>query len=266
MTEPSALHALSRAQLASLAEAFESGRLGPPYSSVSVHRYAGSANAVALAAELQRLDERGVQSSELGWFVRAIAVERAGTQISSDRVELVWTGPEESYAASRDTGVVVRELFSAAEESVYIAGFAVFNGRDLFKTLAQRMAVRPELQVRMFLNVHRKTGETRAAETIVQDFAEDFIQYEWPKETRTPELYYDPRSLLTDSAARAVLHAKTIVMDCRCAFVTSANFTEAAQNRNIEAGVIVRDEVFARTLQDHLLGLIERGLVLPAGR
>ena len=38
------------------------------------------------------------------------------------------------------------------------------------------------------------------------------------------------------------------VVDDMAAFVRSANFTEAAHERNIEAGVLVRDAGFARSL------------------
>jgi phosphatidylserine/phosphatidylglycerophosphate/cardiolipin synthase-like enzyme len=41
--------------------------------------------------------------------------------------------------------------------------------------------------------------------------------------------------------------------------VTSANLTEAAQERNIEAGVLVEDEGLAHRLRLQFDGLIERG-------
>ena len=44
------------------------------------------------------------------------------------------------------------------------------------------------------------------------------------------------------------LHPKCVVIDEGKALVTSANFTEAAQIRNIEAGVFIRDPGFACSL------------------
>jgi len=66
-----------------------------------------------------------------------------------------------------------------------------------------------------------------------------------------PEIYFDPRSLHRpavsnlggDTKQRAVLHAKCVVIDGRTAFVSSANFTEAAQERTIEVGVLVRSPI-----------------------
>jgi hypothetical protein len=60
------------------------------------------------------------------------------------------TGIERAISASRDTGVVVRELFGAARESVYIAGFAVYNGRNALRALADNLAANPDLKCRMF--------------------------------------------------------------------------------------------------------------------
>jgi phosphatidylserine/phosphatidylglycerophosphate/cardiolipin synthase-like enzyme len=52
-----------------------------------------------------------------------------------------------------------------------------------------------------------------------------------------------------------------VVVDRRVALVTSANFTEAAQERNIEAGVVVRSERFASRLADHFETLAELRLL-----
>jgi phosphatidylserine/phosphatidylglycerophosphate/cardiolipin synthase-like enzyme len=55
-----------------------------------------------------------------------------------------------------------------------------------------------------------------------------------------PEVYYDPRSLETDGAQRSSLHAKCVVVDRSVAFISSANFTEAAQKRYRDMGITPR--------------------------
>jgi phosphatidylserine/phosphatidylglycerophosphate/cardiolipin synthase-like enzyme len=79
-------------------------------------------------------------------------------------------------------------------------------------------------------------------------------------------VFYDPRSLELDGP-EGVLHAKAIVADDESAFVTSANLTEAAFDRNIEVGVLARDRALAASLSKHFRVLIERGLLLalPVG-
>jgi phosphatidylserine/phosphatidylglycerophosphate/cardiolipin synthase-like enzyme len=47
-------------------------------------------------------------------------------------------------------------------------------------------------------------------------------------------------------AACGVLHAKGVVADDEVVFVTSANLTEAALDRNIEVGLLVRDRLSPR--------------------
>jgi phosphatidylserine/phosphatidylglycerophosphate/cardiolipin synthase-like enzyme len=60
-----------------------------------------------------------------------------------------------------------------------------------------------------------------------------------------------------------VLHAKAIVADDEAVFVTSANLTEAALDRNIEAGLLVRDRALAASVSSHFQRLIDRGLLHP---
>lgn len=76
----------------------------------------------------------------------------------------------------------------------------------------------------------------------------------------TPTSASDPRALAFGAGAKAAaLHAKAIAVDDRRAFVTSANFTEAAHNRNIEAGVLVDSAPFATSLRLQFDSLLEAG-------
>ncbi len=62
---------------------------------------------------------------------------------------------------------------------------------------------------------------------------------------------------------RASLHAKCIVVDRELAFVSSANFTEAAQLKNIEVGLLIRSRPLAAKLADHFEALAEAGHLKP---
>jgi len=177
-------------------------------------------------------------------------------------VDLVWTGPEAPEAPSRDTSVVVRELFSSATESVLVAGYAVYQGRDVFRALADRMEELPDLKVQMFLDVQRPHGDTTEDSELLRRFATRFRSNDWPGD-RMPEIYYDPRSLEMDKGKKSSLHAKCIVIDSEKAFVSSANFTEAAQIRNIEVGVLIRSAYFASRLARHFKALADAGTLKP---
>src|SRR5262249_46999802 len=138
--------------------------------------------------------------------------------------------------------------------------FAVYQGRVVFKRLAERMEERPNLRVKLFLDVHRQLADTSPAEELLRAFAQRFRAMEWPGE-KLPELFYDPRSLDLDVVKRSSLHAKCIIVDRRTAFVTSANFTEAAQTRNIEVGALIQSEPFAARLAGHFETLVDIGLL-----
>jgi phosphatidylserine/phosphatidylglycerophosphate/cardiolipin synthase-like enzyme len=252
------LPAVSRTTLLALAEALESGRLDGPNDGIGLRRQVPSHEYGDVAACLETLSRSGFTGTQTAVLMRALAEERARGQGAADRVRLVWTGPEARSSASRDTSVVMREMFESAERSVMVAGFAVHRGRMVLGSLAQRMEARPELQVRLFLNVHRRHGSSASEAELLREFGETFVRHHWPA-GRLPEVYYDPRSLAPEAAARASLHAKCVVVDDRVAFVTSANLTEAAQQRNIEAGVLVDDETFARSLRGQFDSLFDSG-------
>jgi phosphatidylserine/phosphatidylglycerophosphate/cardiolipin synthase-like enzyme len=56
---------------------------------------------------------------------------------------------------------------------------------------------------------------------------------------------------------------KAVVADDEAVFVTSANLTEAALDRNIELGVLIRDRGFALTIAGYFGNLIDRNLLKP---
>jgi phosphatidylserine/phosphatidylglycerophosphate/cardiolipin synthase-like enzyme len=60
-----------------------------------------------------------------------------------------------------------------------------------------------------------------------------------------------------------VLHAKAIVADEQAALVTSANLTEAAFDRNIEVGILTRDQLVAASLARHFRVLVDHRRLLP---
>jgi phosphatidylserine/phosphatidylglycerophosphate/cardiolipin synthase-like enzyme len=258
MSQP--LRNVACGNLLQVAESLETGRLVPPFTPFSVSRHVPPGQSDQVANELTRLYESGMRIPHLVYLLRVIAEERSVFQNSDRVVELVWTGPEVPGAESRDTGVLVAELFATAEKSVLIAGFAVAQGKRIFKTLSDRMRELPNLQVRMFLNVARPYRDSTPEAELVKRFADRFRIDEW-QGPRAPEVYYDRRALALGDSEHASLHAKCIVVDERKAFVTSANFTEAAQLRNIEAGVFVIDSTLARSLVRQFEALIINGLL-----
>ena len=74
-------------------------------------------------------------------------------------------------------------------------------------------------------------------------------------------MFYDPRSV-DATGPGGVLHAKAVVADGESVFVTSANLTDAALDRNIELGILLRDRTMASSVSSHFQGLIDAELLL----
>jgi phosphatidylserine/phosphatidylglycerophosphate/cardiolipin synthase-like enzyme len=250
------LRGLSRPALLQLAQALETGSVSWPPSVLHLRRLGLDASP-ALVDELSSLGPGKGPALFVAYTLRLLAEERADSQRSRDRIDLVWTGPEGLSARTRDTLVVVRELFQKAQSSVLVSTYAIAQGQEVFEPLARAMDARLDLVVQFFLNVPRPYQDPRADSLILAESATVF-RSGWPGH-RLPEVFYDPRSLSSASGGRVSLHAKCIVVDDRWAFVTSANFTEAAQQRNIEAGVLVDDEGFAHSLRAQFDGLVTAG-------
>jgi phosphatidylserine/phosphatidylglycerophosphate/cardiolipin synthase-like enzyme len=123
------------------------------------------------------------------------------------------------------------------------------------------MESRPSLLVTLLLNIQRKKGDTTASEQLVRRFADRFWKIDWPGSSR-PGVFYDPRALAPEGPD-GVLHAKAVVVDDQAVFITSANLTEAALDRNIELGVLIRDRAFALTIAGYFRNLIDRDLLKP---
>lgn len=219
----------------------------------------------AVATEMERLLSEGMSQHHLSYLLKAVLETRQHATSRTPKVDLVWTGIEHN-STTRETAIVVRDLFASARDSVLIAGFAVHRGREIFKVLTDRMAELPHLEVRMFLNVARPLRDTTVAEQLIGRFVHEFRRLHWPG-ARYPTIYYDPRALAMDGRKRTSLHAKCVVIDRTTAFVTSANFTEAAHERNIEVGTLVRDDTFSSALVSQFDTLVNTGAVqrLPLG-
>src|SRR5205823_5841101 len=153
-TEP--LRLLSRGALLSVADALATNRLSSPITAASLRPHVPQFEAGATADELKRLLDSGMTPAHIAYLLRLLAAEREAAQRSRDEVQLVWSGPEVASTGSRDTSVVVRELFASSRRSVLVSGYAVYQGVHVFKVLADRMVEFPNLEVRMFLDVHRR--------------------------------------------------------------------------------------------------------------
>ena len=241
-----------------IASALTSGLLTAPYSATVLRSVMGNERGSEEAAgALLKLDQLGVSGPAAAAWIQTVedATSRA------PRPDVVWSGPDVPGLHARNTRRVYEELLGSAERSVWASTYAFFDGPKAFEILARRMDARPGLSAMLLLNIQRNRGDTTNAEHLVRNFADRFWTTDWPGSSR-PRVYYDPRALELGGPA-GVLHAKAVVVDDEAVFVTSANLTEAALDRNIELGLLVRDRALAANVSTHFRTLIERALLLP---
>jgi phosphatidylserine/phosphatidylglycerophosphate/cardiolipin synthase-like enzyme len=252
------LLSLAPSELRALATSVRNGRVSVPYSALSIQRIVGEHAAEVVSRRLDLLSASGMSPDALSVCLELTADALSSRPLLEDFVDLVTTGPEAGGIANRGTGVVVSELFRRAERSVLIAGYAVYQGQKVFQALGDRMMQRPQLEVRMFLDLPRKQGDTSSADAVVAGFVHEFRRSQWPNGMPLPHVYCCEQ-LMTLDGKPGSLHAKCIVVDGLHVFVSSANFTEAAQQRNIEVGLLLQSRVVGERVCRFFETLLDNG-------
>jgi phosphatidylserine/phosphatidylglycerophosphate/cardiolipin synthase-like enzyme len=114
------------------------------------------------------------------------------------------------------------------------------------------MADIPSLAVELFADLNGASPDF---------FAQHFLDDAWPDDRPLPVVYFDPRSGPVETGKRASLHAKLVTTDSVNVFVTSANFTERAHSKNVEAGLLVRSRHLGEKIESNFRRLIDQGLL-----
>lgn len=242
--------------LDALAASLRDGVLSEAITRHGVEQVAGT-DAAAVTALLRELVAEGSSPRYLALVVEGIATAVTTMPKATSLFDLVLSGPDLAGVPMADTAAVMHTIVRSAMREVLLVGYAVHDGKRLFEPLARRMAEVPGLAVTFCLDIQRAWNDPTPAADLVARFAREFRARHWPWEP-LPALYFDPRSLEVGDG-RASLHAKCVVVDRAEALVTSANFTDAAQRRNIEVGVLLRHPPSAGRLADHFAGLIGAG-------
>jgi phosphatidylserine/phosphatidylglycerophosphate/cardiolipin synthase-like enzyme len=236
---------VSTTDLELLAAEVESGELTIPLTAPGLL----SRGLSKLVPQIQVL--RGFDRAGLLVLCTAILSER---ECRTPPAELVWTGPEGSKGAARSTEVVFRDLLRSARKSVWMAGYAVDHGEDLFAPLYQVMKDHG-VKARFLLNLDGEVKHSADIHAEARFRINEFVRENWPFGEPLPTFYYDPRTL--DPRIYASMHAKTLVVDEERVLIGSANFTNRGQTRNIEAGALLRDPDFAKALVTQFQSLID---------
>lgn len=197
----------------------------------------------------------------------AVLAER---ERQTSKLALVWSGPDEGASEARDTAAVVRDLVGSAGESVLVAGYALERRSGMFAALAEVMAERA-VRAALFVDpdqlLRRKLRLAVPVEAYIEEAIATFVARTFAKGANVPEIYVDRRLYEADAFGpdgfpKVSLHAKCVVVDDTRALVTSANFTERGEKRNVEAGVLVSDIGFAKSLAGQFRRLASLGAMV----
>jgi phosphatidylserine/phosphatidylglycerophosphate/cardiolipin synthase-like enzyme len=199
---------------------------------------------------------RGVDSAGVRVALRVAIAERVHRP--PPRLDLVWTGPETRASVARSTALVVEHLFESAAVSVIVGGYS-FDAPEILEPLHRAMKERG-VAAMLFLDIPGEAKTLTGADAFATAFIDRFLREVWTFGSPKPDIFYDPRTA-APGPPWASLHAKCVVVDDERAFVTSANFTDRGQTRNIEAGVLIEDRAFSEELGGQWRQLVSEGLV-----
>ena len=170
----------------------------------------------------------------------AYALQQARREYS---VELVWTGPTTPFVATRRTEQVLLDLIRHAQFDVFLVSFVAYDVPTVIDALNAASARGVEL--RILLETSTSHGGSLSVDPIamMRSCVPSAALYVWTH--RTPPF------------TEGRVHAKVAVADGTTAFLTSANLTAHALEKNMEAGVLISGGHVPTGLRAHLRALIE---------
>ena len=211
---------------------------------------------------LDEMKAEGGRPKLMALLLERLADTQDALQHERDAWSFVWSGPEPLHARTADTFATVDQLLHQARCSILIATYNIglsSEFRQLLEGIALRLEAKELERVQLFFHpvqIHVRLGHEPMA--TIRSWFNDKV-WPWPAK---PEAYIDKR-LLRSGGEAGLQHAKVVIADAdtpqSCALVTSANFSEAAQRHNFEAGWLVREPWRADMVNKHFQQLIAAG-------
>ncbi|MGI6656328.1 MAG: DISARM system phospholipase D-like protein DrmC [Desulfobulbus sp.] len=165
-------------------------------------------------------------------------------------VELVWTGPSTGQVPVRHTEQVLCEVIEAAKRRLFLVSFVAYEVDSIIQAL--RGAIGRQVLIGVLLESSSEHGGKVSHDSVeaMRKIFPSIDIFIWsPEKKKHPGQF--PGSI----------HAKCAVADGELAFITSANLTSAAMERNMELGVLVKGGVLPFELHRHLEALISTKVV-----
>ncbi|MCK6498050.1 MAG: DISARM system phospholipase D-like protein DrmC [Nitrospira sp.] len=166
-------------------------------------------------------------------------------------LELVWTGPKTGLIPTRQTEQVMLEVIDSAKSDLFLMTYVFYKASSIVEAL--NAAIRRNVKVCVLLESSSAHGGTVRGDSVkfISEAVPGAAIYVWRPTAGAAEV--EPQT--------AAVHAKCAVADRRIAFVTSANLTSAALERNMELGLLIRGGSEPDRLQSHLEALVTTKVV-----
>jgi cardiolipin synthase len=204
----------------------------------------------AARAALDRLIAAWRQTEISGDVLAGILVGAAYARQQVQRessVELVWTGPTTPFVATRRTEQVLLDLIHRAQSDLFLVSFVAYDVSSVVDAL--NAAAARGIEVRILLETSASQGGSLSIDPVatMRRCVPSAALYVW---TDRPAPFAEGR-----------VHAKVAVADGHSAFLTSANLTGHALEKNMEAGVVISGGHVPAGLRAHLHALIETKVI-----
>ena len=211
-------------------------------SAASVLLLISAPKALELLNEL--LDEWRLQNiSAVELSAMLIASSYTQSKITRESsVELVWTGPTSRFVAPRRTEQALLQVINAAKRELFITSFVAYNVQSIVNAL--NAACHKGVELTMLLESSQGDGGSIEMDVITQmkKLLPLARVYAWREKSAEFE--------------RGRVHAKVAVADRTSCFITSANLTGYAMERNMELGLLMEGGTVPGLIMDHLQALV----------
>lgn len=187
----------------------------------------------------------GVGPAEIAAAFRG-AAEVTALMDGSGAIELVWTGPKTGLIPTRRTEQVILEVIESAKDDVFLVAYVFYKASSIVEAL--NAAVGRGVGVSVLLESSTEHGGALKGDSVkaMAEAVPGANIYVWDPAAKQPD---------GDSLSASV-HAKCAVADKELAFITSANLTSAALERNMELGLLLRGGTVPARLRAHLAALV----------
>lgn len=191
-----------------------------------------------------------VQPRQVASALRA-ASRTAAIQEPRGTVDLVWSGPSTGLVPIRHTEQVLCEVIESARHRIFLVSFVAYEVETIIKVL--KTAIGRGVHIDVLLEASKDHGGKVSVDSsgTMKERIPDACVYAWTVDG----------GKMPDGRPIGSVHAKCAVADDRIAFLTSANLSEAAMERNMELGVLVRGGHLPEELHRHLEALVKTGVV-----